>query len=142
MGGFALMGGIAQVPCLQKDEWTAFYDARAEEPARIETAKADQRDLNRMPHEPLYLMVKKNDKWRLPRTTIQENELLHEAADRMLGQEFGSSDKKIIEAWRVGEKPIAVLKDSEADKVVWRKRSVGALACCYSRMHSSCSALL
>jgi hypothetical protein len=120
MKDVALMGGIAQVPRLQKDEWNSFSEAREAESARISNSNMDKHDLNRIPHEPLYLMVKDNtneSSWRLPETQIQGDELLHQAADRFVEEELGASDKTTIETWRVGDKPIAVLQTTNHVKV-------------------------
>ena len=74
----------------------------------------DLTSLNRALERTLFLIVKdpSSKEWRLPRGAMKEDEVLHTAADRLVGETFGGQ----MDVWRVGQAPVGHVVSSK-DKV-------------------------
>ena len=77
-------------------------------------SKNDLTSLNRALERTLFLIVKDPaaKEWRLPRGALKEDEVLHTAADRLVGETFGGQ----MDVWRVGQAPVGHVVSSQ-DKV-------------------------
>ncbi|KAJ3332507.1 hypothetical protein HDU76_014008 [Blyttiomyces sp. JEL0837] len=83
--------------------------------------EGDVKSLDRDLQRSLYLLVqsKKLDSWILPAGEIEDKELLHEAADRVLQGTLSHT----LETWTVGKAPVGLYKDAN-EKVFFMKQLI------------------
>lgn len=112
-----------------EQKWSAAQDPKA--PAAIQVLekvealpriteadeKNDTKSLKRALERTLFLIVRErgtsSDKgWTLPRGSLQEEEVLHTSADRIVKESFGEQ----MDVWRVGQAPVGHVVSSK-DKV-------------------------
>lgn len=79
------------------------------QPRRTKADEAnDQQSLERRLDQPLYLLVKQDSQWQLPQSSIEEEEVLDQAARRTLRQMCGDQ----MSVWMVGRGPVGHLNQT------------------------------
>ncbi|KAJ3087901.1 54S ribosomal protein L17 mitochondrial, partial [Quaeritorhiza haematococci] len=109
-----VFGGLAGAPALQAEEFSTLNLASRRTDADADTVDATKgsvapncRTLNRALDRTLYLVVSSDadgqeQRWRFPQVPVQEDMLLHQAAESLLENEFGAQ----MDTWIVGRVPV------------------------------------